>query len=119
MFPTLAGHDLEREDLDDVTVVRFMAQRLEEEEQVRAMFQEVAALVDAGHPNLVLNFRRVEYLASLAFGKLVMLHCKVRAAKGRLALCHLSPAIDEALEVMHLKEIVASYDSEQEALRSF
>jgi anti-anti-sigma factor len=119
MFPTLARHDLEQEDLDDVTVLRFMAQRLEEEEHVRALFQEVVALVDAGHPNLVLNFRRVEYVASVAFGKLVMLHRKVRAAKGRLALCHLSPATDEALEVMHLKEIVPCYDSEPEAVRSF
>jgi anti-sigma B factor antagonist len=119
MFPTLARHDLEREDLDDVTVVRLTAQRLEEEEHVRALFQEVVALVDAGHPNLVLNFRRVEYLASVAIGKLVMLHRKVRAAKGRLALCHLSPGTDEALEVMHLKEIVPSYGSEQEALWSF
>ena len=119
MIPTLARQDLEREDVDGVTVVRLTARRLEEEGHVRALFQEVVALVGAGHPNLVLNFRRVEYLASVVIGKLVMLHRKVRAAEGRLALCHLSPAIEEALEVMHLKEIVPSYGSEQEALRSF
>jgi anti-sigma B factor antagonist len=119
MFPTPARHDLQREDLDDVTVVRLRAQRLDDEKPIRALFQEVGALVEAGHPKLVLNFRRVEYLASLAIGKLLMLQRKVQAAKGRLALCHLSPAIEEALEVMHLKEIVPSYGSEQEALRSF
>jgi anti-sigma B factor antagonist len=119
VFPTLARHDLEREDLDGVTVMRFTAPRLEEEGQVRAVFREVAALVDAGHPNLVLNFRRVDYLASVAIGKLVMLYRKATAAGGRLAVCHLRPAAEEALEVMHLKEIVPSYDSEQEALQSF
>jgi anti-sigma B factor antagonist len=118
MLPTLACHVLEREDLDDVTVVRLTAKRLEDED-VGALFQEIVALVDTGHPNLVLNFRRVEYLASVAIGKLMMLHRKVQAAQGRLALCHLSPATDEALDVMHLMEFIPSYDSEQEAVRSF
>jgi anti-anti-sigma regulatory factor len=48
-----------------------------------------------------------------------MLNRKVRAANGRVVLCHLSPATDEALEIMHLKDIVPSYDNEPEAVRSF
>jgi anti-sigma B factor antagonist len=119
MIPTLARHGLERVDLDGVTVVRLTAQRLAEEEHVRALFQAVAALVGPGHPNLVLNFRRVEYVSSVAIGNLVLLHRKVRAAQGRLALCHLSPATEEALEVMHLNEVVPSYGSEEEAVRAF
>jgi hypothetical protein len=38
-----------------------------------------------------------------------MLYRRATAAEGRLAVCHLSPAAEEALEVMHLKEIVPCY----------
>jgi hypothetical protein len=55
----------------------------------------------------------------VAIGNLVMVYRKATAARGRLAVCHLSAAAEEALEVMHLKEIVPSYDSEEEALQSF
>jgi anti-sigma B factor antagonist len=119
MSAALARHELEREDLGDVTVVRFTANRLDEEEHIRLLFQQVAGLVDTGHPNLVLNFRSVGFLASTAIGKLMMLHGKARTARGRVALCHVSRATDEALEVLHLKDIIQTYDSEQEALQSF
>jgi anti-anti-sigma factor len=119
MSSEFSRQDLEVEDHGDVAVVRFKERRLEDEEHLRALFQHLTGLVDAGRPNLVLNFNRVEFLASVAIGKLVMLNRKVQAAGGRLALCHLSPATDETLEIMHLKDIVRTHDSEQEALRSF
>jgi anti-anti-sigma factor len=119
MSPEHPRHELEREDVGDVTVVRFKTRRLEDEGHIRALFQQITGLVDAGRANLVLNFQKVDFLASVAIGKLVMLNRKVQTANGRLALCHLSPATDEALEVMHLKEIVHIYASEQEALQSF
>jgi anti-anti-sigma factor len=116
---TLSRNELHREDLGDVTVVRFTAHRLDDEEHLRLLFRQVAGLVDAGRPNLVLNFRDVGFLASTAIGKLMMLHGKARAAHGRLALCHVSRVTDGALELMHLKDIIQTYDSEQEALQSF
>ena len=115
----MSSHEFETEELGDVTVVRLTAQRLEDEDHVRAVFQGVAGAVEAGRPNLLLNFGRVEYLASVAVGKLLALHRKVQSAGGRLALCHLSPATDEVLEVMHLKQVIPAYADEEEALRSF
>jgi anti-anti-sigma factor len=119
MSSAFSRQDLEVEDQGDVAVVRLKSRRLDNEDQIRAVFQHLTGLVDAGRPNLVLNFDKVEFMASVAIGKLVMLNRKVQAAGGRLALCHLSPATDETLEIMHLKDIVQTYDSEQEALRTF
>jgi anti-anti-sigma factor len=119
MFATLCRNELEREDLGDVTVVRFKASRLDDEQHIRLLFQEVAGLVDAGRPNLVLNLGSAGFLVSTALGKLLMLHGKARAAHGRLALCHVSGAAGEALEVMHLKGIIPTYESEYEAVQSF
>jgi anti-sigma B factor antagonist len=115
----MSSQELETEDVGDVAVVRITAPRLENEDHIRAVFQEVAGLVDAGRPNLLLNLGRVEFLASVAVGKLLTLHRKVQSAGGRLALCQLSSATDEVLEIMHLKQVIPVYDDEQEALRSF
>jgi anti-anti-sigma factor len=119
MSATLWRNELEREDLGDVTVVRFKADRLDDEQHIRLLFQQVAGLVAAGRAKLVLNFGGVGFLASTAIGKLLMLHGKVRAAHGRLALCHVSRTTDEALEVMHLKDLIQTYESEHEAVQSF
>ena len=118
MFATLCRNELEREDLGDVTVVRFKASRLDDEQHIRLLFQEVAGLVDAGRPNLVLNLGSAGFLVSTAIGKLLMLHGKARAAHGRLALCQVSRTTEEALEVMRLKDLVQTYCSEDEAVQS-
>jgi anti-anti-sigma factor len=118
MSAHFSRYELIREDIQDVTVVLFTAPRLEEKGHIRAVFQEVACFVAAGRHHLVLNLRRVEYLGSRAINELLRLHRRVRAAHGRLALCHLSPATDEALKVLGLKEVVPTYGDEEEALRS-
>jgi anti-sigma B factor antagonist len=119
MSTDFTRRELEIEDVGDVTVVRFKTPRLEDDQHIGALFRQIAGLVDAGRRRLVLNFSEVEFLASVAIGKLVMLYRKVQGAQGRLALCYLSPATDEALEVMHLKDLVPTYATEEEALQSF
>jgi anti-sigma B factor antagonist len=52
-------------------------------------------------------------------GKLVMLNRKVEAANGRLALCHLTPAVQEVLEATHLNTLFNIYATEQAALQYF
>jgi anti-anti-sigma factor len=88
---------------------------------VRAVFHPIPSLVvDVGRRNLVLNLATVEYLASLALGKLVMLNRKAQAAHGRLALCRLSPAVAQSLDSSaSLTELFRVYGDEQEAVRSF
>jgi anti-anti-sigma factor len=114
------GHrPLECEDIDDITVVRFGTARLEGEDEIRDLFHQVAGLVtDAGRRNLVLNFREVVYLESSVVGQLLMLNRKARGADGRLALCHLSPHIQEVLETMHLRGFFNVHDTEHEAVQA-
>jgi anti-anti-sigma factor len=111
---------LEREDKGDVSVVRFKTPRLRNDETTEEIFRQIAALVDTmGRRNLVLDLGSVEYAASLAVGKLVLLNHKAQAAQGRLALCRLTPAVTEVLEVTHLKDRFNLFASEQEAIGSF
>lgn len=110
-------HWLEREDFDEVTVVRLKTPRILDDDMTRAIFDPIYSLVsDMGRNNLVLNLAAVEYLPSTALGKLVMLNRKVQAGNGRLALCQLSPTVAEILESTHLNELFNIYATEQEAL---
>jgi len=113
-------HWLDRKDVGDVTVVRFRGPGLRAEEATRAIFHLLYGLVDeAGRRQLVLDLSAVESLDSLAIGKVVMLNRKAQAAGGRLALCGLTPGVEEVFETMHLQGVLDFYADERAALQSF
>jgi anti-sigma B factor antagonist len=110
---------MEREDKGDVTVVRIKLARLSDED-AHSLFKQIYSLVDdMKRSNLVLNLAAVDFLPSMALGKLVMLNRKTQVAEGRLALCHLSDDVAEIFRVTHLDSLLGIYGSEQDALRTF
>jgi anti-anti-sigma factor len=113
------GHWLEREDVGDVTLVRLKLARLSDDD-THSLFKQIYSLVDdMGRTNLVLDLRPVEFLPSMALGKLVMLNRKAQAAGGRMVLCGLSADVDEILQVTHLNSLFPIYHTEEEAVGSF
>jgi anti-sigma B factor antagonist len=111
---------LDREDIGGVTVVRVKPPQLSDDELTRAIFQQIYSLVDDfGYHHLVLDLTAVRHLGSMALGKLVMLNRKVQATQGRLALCGLTPAVAQALEITHLNQFFGIYTDDQEARQSF
>jgi anti-anti-sigma factor len=109
---------LEREDVGDATVVRLKLPRLQDDD-AQVLFKQIYSLVDdMGRNKLVLNLGPVDYLPSMALGKLVMLNRKTQVARGQLALCQLSPGVAEILEVTHLNDIFLIYPTEQDALQA-
>jgi anti-anti-sigma factor len=114
------SHWLEREDFGPLTVVRFKMRQLRNDDHTRDVFDQVYSLVDDfGRALLVLNCDHVEYLASLALGKLVMLNRKVLIADGRLVLCSLTKRLRSILEKMRLTDLFHIYATEDEAAASF
>jgi anti-anti-sigma factor len=110
------SHWLEREDFGDVTVVRLKTPKVLDDDTVRAVFEPIWSLVnDVGRNRLVLNLASVEYLPSLALGKLVLLNRKVQVTAGRLVLCQLSAVVKEILETTHLDELFSLCGNEEEA----
>src|SRR5262249_23215058 len=111
---------LEREDFGDVTVLRLKLPMLYGDETTAALFEQASAVVVEAHRcRLVLNCSVVEFLASMALGKLVSLMRTVHSAGGRLILCKVHRTVQELLRVSHLADILLSYDDEQGAVRSF
>jgi anti-sigma B factor antagonist len=110
---------LEREDVGAVTVVRFQVDQLRDDDDTRTIFASLYSLMEAMHRNrLVLDLGRVEYAASLALGKLVMLNRKAQADGGWLGLCRLTPQVLDVLEVTHLKDLFHIHPTEAEALEA-
>ena len=119
MSPTAERHWLESEEAGDVTVVRFLAPRIADEQEILDIFAALSRLVEGGVRKLVLNLGDVEYLASYGVGKLAGLDRRVLAAGGRLALCRLTPVVSEIIDIMQLRRKFLIYGTEQEALQSF
>ena len=113
------NHWLEREDVGQVTVVRLKTPKILDDDVIRAVFDPIYALSGVGRNHLVLNLALVDYLPSIALGKLVMLNRRVEVANGRLALCQLSPTVQELLETTHLNDLFNIYATEAEAVQSF
>jgi anti-anti-sigma factor len=113
-------HWLERDDVGEITVVRFLIPRLQVQEDIHDLFKQIYHLADdVGRRRLVLNMGRVDFVNSAAIGKLVMLNKKVEAGNGRMALCQVAPDIRHVLERMHLADMFPIYTNEPEALQSF
>ncbi|MBV9124995.1 MAG: STAS domain-containing protein [Planctomycetes bacterium] len=106
--------------MDDITVVRFHAPRLQSEEQSRTLFDQIISLVrNLGRRKLVLNLQGVQFAASAALGQMVFLNKVLQSQNGRLALCCLSETVLQALETTALVQVFQIYDEEQQALESF
>lgn len=113
------GHWLERQDVGDVTLVRIKLARLNDDD-AHGLFKQIYSLVDdMGRRNLAIDLHAVEFLPSMALGKLVMLNRKAQAGGGRMALYALTADVNELMEVTHLDGLFSIYRTEEEALASF
>ncbi len=115
-----SSHWLEREDRGELTIVRFRTSRLLDDDDTRAAFDQVYALVDdMGRKCLLLNLGLVEYISSLALGKLVMLNRKVQIAAGWLGLSGLTETVHDIFEITHLINLFFVYPDETQAVTAF
>ncbi|HJT77781.1 MAG TPA: anti-sigma factor antagonist [Gemmataceae bacterium] len=111
---------LECESVGDVTIARVKPQMLPGDETTEELFRQLGALIDeAGCRKIVLNLSAVQYLASMALGRLVALVARARAAQARLVLCQATPTVERTLEVTHLAEVLTIYADERAATQSF
>jgi anti-sigma B factor antagonist len=110
---------IEWEDAGGVAVVRFTTAVLRDERMIRAVFDHLEELIAAGRSRMVINFTGIEAFASFAIGKLIRLNERLRGDAGRLALCALTPIVEEIVDIMNLRRVFAIYPTERAALESF
>lgn len=115
-----ANRWLEREDDGPLTIVRFRTKKLDISDTTRQIFEQIYSLVDdADRTRMIVDLSGVDFLSSLALGKLVMLNRKIQAGGGRLALCGIGEHTRDVLEVTHLSRVFNIYDTIDDARTSF
>jgi anti-sigma B factor antagonist len=75
--------------------------------------------LDAGKTNILLDLGDVTAIDSSAIGEMVACYTTVTKRGGRLKLMHLSPKINDILQVTQLITVFDVFDDEREALGSF
>jgi anti-sigma B factor antagonist len=110
---------LEIHQADGVTVVRFTTAELADELKIWLVGDHLLGLMEGmDRPRFLLNFSGVYHFSSSMLGKLIVLHKKAAAAKGRLVLCAVAPELFKVFEETRLDQVLTFFPGEAEALQS-
>lgn len=110
--PSLLIHTMK-----DVTVVNFAASSILDTAQIESIAAELYKLVDQmDRRKLLLDFSKVQFLASSAVGVLIQLHKKSRAIGGTLVICSMRKELMKVFEIMKLTSMFKFVANESEAL---
>ena len=80
---------------------------------------KVNSLINQGQRKIVLNLADVPYLDSAGLGEVVRAYTTVSRQGGNLKLLNLTKRITDLLAITKLLTVFETFDSEQEAVRSF
>jgi anti-sigma B factor antagonist len=80
---------------------------------------KVNSLVNQGHKKIVLNLADVPYIDSAGLGEIVRTYTTVSRQGGSLKLLSLTKRITDLLSITKLLTVFETFDSENEAVRSF
>ena len=80
---------------------------------------KVNSLVNQGHKKIVLNLADGPYIDSAGLGEVVRTYTTVSRQGGSLKLLNLTKRITDLLSITKLLTVFETFDSENEAVRSF
>ena len=80
---------------------------------------KVNSLVNQGHKKIVLNLAGVPYIDSAGLGEIVRTYTTVSRQGGSLKLLNLTKRITDLLSITKLLTVFETFDSENEAVKSF
>ncbi len=91
-----------------------------DEAGIERIYKDVIdALEKTEQPNVLLDFRVVQFMSSSALGMLIRIHKKCKQFKVVLKLCSISPNIREVFEITGLNKILDIYDDAEAAQEAF
>lgn len=99
----------------DVVAVSGSIDALTASELVSALNEHI----HAGHPNVIVDFGKVEFMSSAGLRAILTSVKEARAAGGDFRLASPQPGIDKVLKMAGFHNIVKIYPTVEEALASF
>ena len=100
-----------------VEVLRFQGD-LNASEMIKIK-NRLTRLVNKNHKKLLLDLKRARRVELTGLGILVDRLMKVRAQKGEIKLCNLRPEVEQTFRMIGVSDLMESFHSEEEAIRSF
>jgi len=80
---------------------------------------KIHSLVHQGDKKLLVNLAKINYIDSAGLGQLVGAYTTVTQAGGKLKLVNLTKRIHDLLTITKLTTVFETFDSEQEAIKTF
>ncbi len=109
---------IEERIVDDVTILDLKG-KMTLGEGDELLKDKVNSLVSQGHKKIVLNLSDVPYIDSAGLGEIVRTYTTVSRQGGNLKLVNLTKRITDLLSITKLLTIFDSYETEEDAVRSF
>ena len=104
--------------VDDVTILDLHGKMLIGDGD-DALRDALTKVVDGGQTKVVLNLGDVPYVDSAGLGEIVRSYTTVTRKGGKLKLLHLTKKLEDLLSITKLLTVFETYDSEDDAVRSF
>ncbi len=106
--PPARRRRIETEELGDITVVTFLDTNVFGGDWPIAIGDDLFRLVDElGRRKVLLDCGNLPYVSSLMLGKVITLHRKLQAVRGRLVLSNISKDILDVFRITKLDKIIA------------
>ena len=80
---------------------------------------KINSLLNQGYKKIILNLAEVPYIDSAGLGEIVRTYTTVSRQGGSLKLLNLTKRITDLLSITKLLTVFETFDSENEAVRSF
>jgi anti-sigma B factor antagonist len=109
---------IEERQADDVVILDLKG-KLTIGEGDELLKDKVYSLIQQGHKKLILNLEGVPYVDSAGLGEIVRTYTTVSRQGGNLKLLNLTKRIEDLLSITKLLTVFDTYETEQEALKSF
>ncbi len=109
---------IEERQADDVMILDLKG-KLTIGEGDELLKDKVYSLIQQGHKKLILNLEGVPYVDSAGLGEIVRTYTTVSRQGGHLKLLNLTKRIEDLLSITKLLTVFDTYETEQEALKSF
>ena len=90
-----------------------------QERQMEMLREKINDLVENGTKKIVLNLAEVPYVDSAGLGEIVRCYTTVGNREGNLKLLNLTKRIHDLLSITKLLTVFDTYDTEEEAVKSF
>jgi anti-sigma B factor antagonist len=111
---------IETEEIGDVTVVRFVNQRITDSDVIDLIGDQLCAIVDQDQrTKILLDFANVGYLSSAMLGKLLSLKKRIDKVQGQLRLCRIHGEILGIFSMTKLDKVFVIFADQGTALESF